>query len=104
VELKGTAGTRPFAMPSGWDVDFGANRGNFFGYASLVKAAEDPGAQPVEGESCLKVGYVPSQNKIMPAPTVFTPAFAGFDLKEPAFGGTSRHSDLCPTRYFMPPV
>jgi hypothetical protein len=102
VELKGTAGPRPFAMPSGWDVDFGANRGNFFGYASLVKAAEDPGAQPVEGESCLKVGYVPSQNKIMPAPTVFTPAFPGFDLKEPVFGGTSSTIlTYAPARYFM---
>ena len=102
VELKGTEGTRPFAMPSGWDVDLGANRGNFFGYASLVKAAEDPGAQPVEGESYLKVGYVPSQNKIMPAPTVFTPAFPGFDLKEPAFGGTSSTIlTYAPARYFM---
>ena len=45
---------------------------------SVVKGEEDKVAQPTEGKSCLKVGYVPAQNKLMPAPSVYTPAFPGF--------------------------
>ncbi len=96
VELKGVAGTPQFQVPSGWEIDYGVNRGNFFGFMSIVKGAEDSGAQPVEGQSCLKVGYVPSQNKIMPSPSVYTPAFPGFEVKRP-------NADLtyAPARYFM---
>ena len=102
AELKGDPGTPAFALPSGWDVDYGENRGNFFGFMSIVNASEDSGAQPAEGQACLKVGYVPSQNKIMPAPSVYTPAFQGFEIKEPSFG-TSPESILTygPARYFM---
>ena len=94
--MKGTAGTPQFQVPSGWEIDYGVNRGNFFGFMSIVKGAEDSGAQPVEGQSCLKVGYVPSQNKIMPSPSVYTPAFPGFEVKRP-------NADLtyAPARYFM---
>ena len=100
MELKGTAGTRRSPCRRVGMSTSALDRGNFFGYASLVKAAEDPGAQPVEGESCLKVGYVPSQNKILPAPTVFTPAFHGFDLKEPASAARPDDSDLWPGALF----
>jgi len=102
AELKGTAGTPPFPIPSGWEVDYGVKRGNFFGFMSVVKAAEDTGAQPTEEQSCLKVGYVPSQNKLMPAPSVYTPAFPGFGLKEPKFGETPEQIlTYGPARYFM---
>ena len=102
AELKGDAGTPAFEFPSGWDVDYGETRGNFFGFMNVVKTSEDKGAQPVEGQSCLKVGYVPSQNKILPAPSVYTPAFQGFEIKEPSFGA-SPESVLTygPARYFM---
>jgi VCBS repeat protein len=96
VELKGTAGTPPFAMPSGWEIDYGVNRGNFFGFISTVKGAEDSSAQATEGEACLKVGYVPSQNKIMPLPSVYTPAFPGFEIK-----GPDANLTYGPARYFM---
>ena len=102
VELKGTAGTPPFGVPSGWEMDYGVYRGNFFGFMSIVKAAEDKSAQPAEGQSCLKVGYVLSQNKIMLAPSVYTPAFPGFDVKEPRFGWTpAAILTYAPARYFM---
>jgi FG-GAP-like repeat len=102
VELKGTAGTPPFEVPSGWEMDYGMNRGNFFGFLSIVKASEDKGAQPAEGQACLKVGYVPSQNKIVPAPAVYTSAFPGFDIKEPRFGWSpDAILTYAPARYFM---
>jgi hypothetical protein len=75
VEVKGDAATPAFNSPSGWECDFGLTRGNFYGFFSVVKAADDPEASPAEGNACLKAGYFPSPNKIIPAPTLFSPAF-----------------------------
>jgi hypothetical protein len=101
VELKGTAGTPAFQMPSGWDFDLGMRRGNFFAYMSVVKAEEDKGAQLTQGK-CLKVGYVAPQNKIVPVPSVYTPAFPGFNIKEPKFDQTPEQILMYgPARYFM---
>lgn len=58
VELKGDAGSPPMAVPSGWDVDYGLKRGNFYGYVSVVNGTEDANAQPAEGKAVLKAGYV----------------------------------------------
>ena len=74
VEVKGDEGTPPFLPPSGWECDFGLDRGNFYGFFSVVKAEDDPEAKPPEGHACLKAGYVPSSNKIMPVPTHYSPA------------------------------
>ncbi len=102
MELKGTPGTPPLQIPSGWDLDFGVRRGNFLGFMSVVKGTEDNAAQPTEGQSCLRVGYLPSQNKLMPAPTVFTQAFSGFSLREPSFGSSPEQIlAYGPARYFM---
>jgi hypothetical protein len=84
AELKGTPGTPPFQLPSGWEVDFGIRRGNFLGFANVVKAAEDKAAQPAEGQSCLRVGYLSSRNTLMPAPSAPS-AFRGFSLKQDRF-------------------
>ena len=84
VEIKADAGTPPFISPSGWDCDIGLNRGNFYGFISVVKAEDDPESKPPEGKACVKAGYVPSQNKIMPAPTQYSPAF-GKDWKHYAW-------------------
>lgn len=78
VEMKGDAGTLPFNAPSGWECDFGLDRGNFYGFVSIVKEADDAEAKPVEGKACLKAGYAPSPNKIMGIPTQFTPAFSSW--------------------------
>ena len=75
VEVKGDAGTPAFASPSGWECDFGLDRGNFYGFFSVVKDADDPEAKPPEGKACLKAGYYPSPNTIMPVPTQYSPAF-----------------------------
>jgi len=80
VEIKGDAGTPPFFSPSGWECDYGMDRGNFYGFISVVKDEDDPEAKPPEGIACLKAGYVPSPNKIMSAPTFYSPAF-GKDWK-----------------------
>ncbi|MBE2205098.1 MAG: VCBS repeat-containing protein [Chthoniobacterales bacterium] len=74
VELKGDAGTPAFNSPSGWDCNFGLDRGNFYGFFSVVKAADDPEAKPTEGTACLKAGYAPSPNKFLPVPTQYSPA------------------------------
>lgn len=102
VEVKGDTGTPPLAVPSGWDVDYGLKRGNFYGFISVVKAADDAKAEPAEGQGALKVGYFPSTNKIMPVPSTYTPAFPNFQLKTPRFSGTAE--DIltgAPARYFM---
>ncbi|MEI6493513.1 MAG: VCBS repeat-containing protein [Verrucomicrobiota bacterium] len=75
VEIKGDEGTPPFLSPSGWDCDYGLDRGNFYGFVSVVKDENDPDAKPPEGKACLKAGYDPSPNKIMPVPTQYSPAF-----------------------------
>lgn len=74
VEVKGDAGTPAFSSPSGWECNFGLDRGNFYGFFSVVKAADDPNASPAEGLACLKAGYAPSPNKIMPVPTQYSAA------------------------------
>ena len=89
VEIKGDEGTPPFTSPSGWEFDSGLTRGNFYGFISVVKAADDPDAKPPEGIACLKAGYFPSPNKIMPVPTHYSPGF-GPMLKHFAWGVDER--------------
>lgn len=102
VEIKGDANTPAMAVPSGWDVDYGLKRGNFYGMVSVVKAEEDANAQPAEGKSALKVGYAAPANKVMPVPSTYTPAFPGFELKAPRFSGTAEEIlQNAPARYFM---
>jgi len=103
VELNGNPGTPPFSIPSGWDVDYGLKRGNFFGYFSAVKEADDKNAAPTEGLSCLKASYQAPANKIMPAPSIFTPAFEGFGpIRGPNFySGSEQILSSAPARYFM---
>ena len=76
VEMKGDSGTPPFTSPSGWESDFGIDRGNFYGFVSVVKATDDAEATPPEGNACLKAGYETSPNKFLPVPTQYSPAFA----------------------------
>lgn len=93
VELKGEQASRPFNIPSGWEIDYGLRRGNFYGFISTVKADQDDKALPVEGLSCLKVGYMPSLNKVMPFPTSYTPAFSDPEV-------ANKISVYGPARYF----
>ncbi len=96
VELKGDQKTPPLALPAAWDVDYGLNRGNFYGYVTVVNADVDKNAEPPDGKACIRAGYVPSPNKIMPMPEVFTPAFPGFPSNRP----TSLNFRDAPARSF----
>jgi len=103
VELKGTTGTAPMAMPSGWDVDYGMRRGNMLAYVTVVNETTDPAARPVEGKSALKVGYSPSHNTVMSVPNLSLPAFPDFKLNTP-LNFTSTAEDLmrgASSRMFM---
>jgi len=82
VDLKGDAGTPPFAIPSGWDTNSGIERGNFYSFFSVAKKPKDPasplpGEDPkldtAEGNACLKAGYETPQNKVMPVATAPKP-------------------------------
>jgi hypothetical protein len=102
TDLKGTSGTQPMAMPSGWDVDYGVDRGNFLAYVSVIKESDDKNLNPADGKAALKFGYQPSHNKIIPAPSNYLPALGRFTLGEPPLGGTSASIlSNAPARYFM---
>ncbi len=102
VEIKGTAGTPPMAMPSGWDVDYGLDRGNYLAYVTVVKDADDANLAPADGKAALKVGYAPSHNQVMPPPSNYLPAMGQFSLDRIPTGGTSTSIlTNAPARYFM---
>ncbi|MCX7868598.1 MAG: VCBS repeat-containing protein, partial [Terrimicrobiaceae bacterium] len=82
VELKGEAGTPAMNLPSGWEVDFGLERGNFLAYANVVKDSEDPNLQPAEGKAAAKFGYSPSHNRVMPPPSYYSPGFGTFNPEQ----------------------
>lgn len=79
VELKGTPDTPPMNLPSGWEVDYGLERGNFLAYCNVVRVADDPNLQPAEGQGAVKFGYQPSHNRLMPAPSFYSPGFGNFN-------------------------
>lgn len=77
AELKDFDGATPFPRmkwPSGWDVALGLDRGNNLAFASVVE--EDPS----EGKECLKIGYVPNPNEVMPSPVNELPPRGNFKL------------------------
>jgi len=101
-EIKGTTGTPPMAMPSGWDVDYGLERGNYLAYVTVVKDTEDPKLAPADGKAAVKIGYAPSHNQVMPAPSSYLPGMGQFTLDRVAVGGTSLAIMVnAPARYFM---
>lgn len=49
-----------------WSIDFGQEKGNLYGYTTVVKEEEDAGIAPVpDGKSVLKVAYFAPLNKIV---------------------------------------
>jgi len=87
TELKGNEGTAPMAVPSGWDVDYGLKRGNYYGFISVVSAEEDAAAQPAEGKAALKAGYMPSPNTVMAPPSAYTGPLGNFSTTGVNFSG-----------------
>jgi hypothetical protein len=74
VDIKSTAEAQTIFTPSGWTVSTGEQRGNFFAYASAVKADANPAAPPAEGTASLVVGYAPPKSSFMPLPAYPRPA------------------------------
>ncbi len=102
VEIKGTTGTPPMAMPSGWDVDYGLDRGNYLAYVTVVKDTEDPKLEPADGKAAVKIGYAPNHNLVMPPPSNYLPAMGQFSLdRVPVSGNSSGILVNAPARYFM---
>ena len=82
ADLTGDKPVPPsWQLPSQWDVDAGASRGNFLAYANSVTAQDDPGAQPVEGTRALKFGYAAPANPALPVPRLNIPATRQFDRR-----------------------
>lgn len=95
-------------LPSQWDVDAGASRGNFLAYASSVSAQDDPAAQPVEGTRTLKFGYAPPSNSTLPPPRLSLPATREFDRRgqqensNPLFRASAEQRGTgAPSNYFV---
>ncbi len=102
TDLKGDTGTAPFAVPSGWSVDYGLKRGNFYGYVTVVKAEDDKDAQPADGKAVLKAGYMPSPNKIMAPPRTFTQGFGKWSADSVGFQTSQTSLDAsAPARFFL---
>ena len=79
VEITSEFKNALVTVPDNWLADSGLGRGNFLGAITLVKAEEDPGATGLVGARCLKAGYVPWLNTIMPSPNQYTPALSEWD-------------------------
>jgi len=79
-DVKSTSPGPRIKQPHFWWLENGSERGNFYGTISIVNAADDPGAQIPEGDSCLKVFYTPSPNTVMapPEPRDYNPPLDGF--------------------------
>lgn len=97
VELRGESLLPPLQLPSGWEVDYGLNKGNFLGYATVVDEKEDPNLAPPDGTKALKFGYFPNFNKVLGAPGTYLPAIGNQDLREPNWN----LANLGPANYFM---
>lgn len=77
VDLKGTdVWGRNVRNPSGWLVDTGIERGNFYCAATCFTEEDEPKIAPPEGKSCLKIGYFTTQNKVLKAPSLVLPGNA----------------------------
>lgn len=99
AELRGEArDPKIWRLPSQWDADAGAARGNFYAYASAVSAAEDPAADPRSGSRVLKFGYQPAPNTIIPRPSAVFPAVRGFDLLSKELGDDTVLRDSAESR------
>lgn len=98
--LKDFENATPFPRmkwPSGWDVALGLDRGNNLAFASVVEE------EPSEGKACLKIGYVPNPNEVMPSPINELPARGNFKLDEisnAAFSATEL-MDQAPSNLLM---
>jgi hypothetical protein len=99
AELRGNSPTpKNWRLPSQWDAFAGERRGNFYGFASCVDAAEDAGVAPTSGSRALKFGYFPSPNQIVARPVAVMPADKGFNILSTDYGEDSLLRDSSESR------
>ena len=71
-DIQGNKNPNPnWTQPSGWEIDLGVNRGNYYVYSSCPTAQDDPNAQPKEGTRAVKIGYDVPGKSLIPAPANF---------------------------------
>lgn len=87
AELRGASPSpKLWRLPSQWDAFAGDKRGNFYGFASCVDAAEDGAAAPPSGARALKMGFFPSPNQVIARPASVVPAERGFNILSTDYG------------------
>ncbi|MEO8206365.1 MAG: VCBS repeat-containing protein [Chthoniobacterales bacterium] len=101
VELKGETVFKPMRAPSAWDVDYGLERGNFYGAIEVVTVEDDKNLAPPEGKSALRVGYLKSPNIVIKPPYMVISPVPKFALKPDSVGGTALALlERAPSNYF----
>ncbi len=59
---------REVHSPDGWSVNTWSISGNALAYGSVVNNQSDPGCNPPEGSSCMKLAYWPTPQQTFPMP------------------------------------
>ncbi|MEO6052412.1 MAG: hypothetical protein ABIP97_00215, partial [Chthoniobacterales bacterium] len=88
-ELKGESVFKPMRAPSAWEVDYGLERGNFYGVVDVVPAEEDKSLDPPEGKAAVRIGYTKSPNITIKPPYMIISPVPKFALKPDSIGGTA---------------
>lgn len=100
VEIKAEAPGPAVKLPSTWEIDTGASRGNFYGMISTVTEEDVPGLQPPGGTSSLRAWYATPVNEIMKNPSITYP---GLPKYNPAGEGgwISDYTGYSPSNVFV---
>jgi hypothetical protein len=98
-ELKGEAVLPQLQLPSGWELDIGVTRGNFFAYSTVVDAEAEPNLAPPDGSRALKFGYFAPHNRIIPFAN--PPFFQGFRPPAEARVANWTTRNRNPANYFI---
>lgn len=81
IELKGD-NSEGLETPSGWELEYGLSKGNFFGIATVVSSDDDPNLAPPEGKKALRLGYAKNNNVIIRSPFVWSGAVGSYQVSE----------------------
>lgn len=81
AELKGAA-SEGLEIPSGWEVEYGLNKGNFWGVANVLNSDNDPNLGPAEGKKVLRMGYLANTNAVIRSPFVWSGAIGNYNVAE----------------------
>jgi len=82
VPLKGNKSTNMVADFSGWDFNFGKERGNFYGVVQKVGAGDIEGFEPAEGKTAVRIGYEKSPNQVIRPTYMALPGWEDFSTED----------------------